>query len=80
MHELLDTQAVRHLLELAEERGYLEPAEVEALALELDLGDEDLAQVTHELEALGIEIGAPVEEPEERELVADPVHSAGDSL
>ena len=62
MHEVLDTQAGRHLLENAEERGYVEPAELEALALELDLGDEEMAEVTHELETIGLEIGAPAEE------------------
>ena len=59
VHEALDTQAGRHLLEIAEERGYVEPAELEALALELDLGDEEMAEVTHELETVGLEIGAP---------------------
>ena len=59
VHEALDTQAGRHLLEIAEERGYVEPAELEAFVLELDLGDEEMAEVTHELETLGLEIGAP---------------------
>ena len=70
--EVLDTQAGRQLLESAEERGYVEPAELEALALELDLGDEEMAEVTHELETIGLEIGAPAEE-----AVAT---GAGDSL
>jgi RNA polymerase primary sigma factor len=81
MHELLDTLQGRSLVESAEERGYIEPAELEALALELDLGEEELAEFTHELEAIGLEIGAPVEEvPEELEIAAEPVHGAGDSL
>ena len=37
MHELLDTLQGRSIVENAEERGYVEPAELEALALELDL-------------------------------------------
>ena len=78
MNEALDTQAGRHLLEAAEERGYVEPAEIEALALELDLGDEEVAEVTHELETIGLEIGAPAEEAVV--APADPVHGAGDSL
>ena len=79
MHEVLDTQAGRHLLENAEERGYVEPAELEALALELDLGDEEMAEVTHELETIGLEIGAPAEEAPP--VVAEAVqHGAGDSL
>ncbi|MGH3024402.1 MAG: sigma-70 family RNA polymerase sigma factor [Gaiellaceae bacterium] len=79
MHEVLDTQAGRHLIESAEERGYVEPAELEALALELDLGDEEIAEVTHELETIGLEIGAPVEEAAVA-TAAEPVHGAGDSL
>ena len=59
----------------------MEPAELEALALELDLGDEEMAEVTHELETIGLEIGAP------RRGGRSPVvdrgavqHGAGDSL
>ena len=78
VHDVLDTQAGRHLLENAEERGYVEPAELEALALELDLGDEEVAEVTHELETIGLEVGAPAEEAVE--IAADPVTGAGDSL
>src|SRR5919106_2144112 len=84
MHEVLDTQAGRSLVESAEERGYIEPAELEALALELDLGDEDVAQVLHELESIGLEVGAPVvvdvAEETEEVLPPDPVTGAGDSL
>jgi RNA polymerase primary sigma factor len=78
VHEVLDTQAGRYLLESAEERGYVEPAELEALALELDLGDEEMAELTHELEGIGLEIGAPAEEA--APAVAEAVHGAGDSL
>jgi RNA polymerase primary sigma factor len=81
MHEVLDTVQGRTLVESAEERGYIEPAELEALALELDLGDEEIAELTHDLESIGLEIGPPVEDaPEEVEIVAEPVHGAGDSL
>jgi RNA polymerase primary sigma factor len=81
MHELLDTLQGRSLVESAEERGYVELAELEALALELDLGDEEIAEFTHELEAIGLEIGPPVEDvAEEVEIAAEPVHGAGDSL
>src|ERR687895_545547 len=85
MHEVLDTQAGRHLIESAEERGYVEPAELEALALELDLGDDEVAEVTHELETIGLEIGAPTGDAAEAAAApADPgvgqVHGAGDSL
>jgi len=84
MHELLDTLQGRSIVENAEERGYVEPTELEALALELDLGDQEMADFTQELEALGLEIGAPADEPEEAPA-APPVpehvhHGAGDSL
>ena len=84
MHELLDTLQGRSIVENAEERGYVEPAELEALALELDLGDQEMADFTQELESLGLEIGAPVE-PEDETPAAAPVtehvhHGAGDSL
>ena len=83
MHEVLETLQGRTLIETAEERGYVEPAELEALALELDLGDQDVADVTQELEAIGLDIGAPrEEEPEETPVAASaPVQlGAGDSL
>jgi RNA polymerase primary sigma factor len=80
VHEVLDTQAGRHLLESAEERGYVETAELEALALELDLGDEEMAEVTHELETIGLEIGAPAEEAAPVVAEAAVSTGAGDSL
>jgi RNA polymerase primary sigma factor len=78
--ELLETIPVRALVESAEERGYIEPAELEALALELELADEEVLDLTNELEALGHEIGQPVEEPEELDVAPEPVLGAGDSL
>ena len=80
VHEVLDTQAGRHLLEIAEERGHVEPAELEALALELDLGDEEMAELTHELETIGLEIGAPAEEAAPVVAEAAVATGAGDSL
>ena len=86
-HDVLDTVQGRSLLEGAEERGYVEPAELEALALELDLGEEEMSEFAHELEAIGLEIGPPAEEAAETEeteqaeqLAAGPVTGAGDSL
>ena len=83
MHEVLETLQGRTLIETAEERGYVEPAELEALALELDLGDQDVADVTQELEAIGLDIGAAREEEPEEAPVAAPAPvqlGAGDSL
>jgi RNA polymerase primary sigma factor len=79
-HELLETVQGRALVESAEERGWIEPAELEALALELELNDEELADFQHELETIGLEIGQPREEPDEVDLSAEPVHGAGDTL
>ena len=79
MHEVLDTVQGRTLVVSAEERGYIEPAD--RGTVELDLGDEDVAEITHELEAIGLEIGPLVDEAlEEVEIAAEPVHGAGDSL
>ncbi len=78
--ELLETTQARTLVETAEERGYIEPAELEALAIELDLAEEDIGDLTHELETLGHEIGRPREEPEAAPIAAEPVIGAGDSL
>jgi RNA polymerase primary sigma factor len=56
LHELLDTDQARLLVEGAEERGYLEPAELEAFALEHDLSDEEVEELTRELERIGLEV------------------------
>ena len=79
-NEVLETAQGRALVESAEERGWVDPAELEALALELELSDEELADFRLELEALGHEIGQPREEPEEVAIAAEPVQGAGDTL
>jgi hypothetical protein len=53
---LLDSDQARLLVEGAEERGYLEAAELEAFALEHELNDEDVEELTRELERIGLEI------------------------
>ena len=82
MQELLENEQVRTLLDLAEERGFVEPAELEVLALELELNDDEVAEFTHDLESIGLEIGAPAlrEEADDVEVAVDPVPGAGDSL
>ncbi len=57
---MLETDQARALVEGAEERGYVETAELEAFALELDLNEEEVEELTRELERIGLEIGAPV--------------------
>ena len=74
MHELLESEPARALVEGAEERGFLEPSELEAFALEHDLADDEAEQLQRELEAIGIEIGARAsEEPEPVAKPAAPV-------
>jgi RNA polymerase primary sigma factor len=56
LHELLDTEQARVLLENAEDRGYVEPADLEAFALENDLGDDEVEALAREFETLGLEV------------------------
>ncbi len=89
LHELLETDQARLLIEGAEERGFVEPAELEAFALENDLGEEEVEQLARELETIGLEVGKPVEEAEAvnaaeaaavKAYEAEPVSGAADSL
>src|SRR5881409_1892872 len=84
------------MVEGAEERGYVEPAELEAFALELDLNEEDVEELTRELERIGLDVGpppaaaaatpsgagkaAPEAEPTKAETAAPAVSGAADSL
>jgi RNA polymerase primary sigma factor len=56
LQELLETEPARTLLEGAEERGYVLPTELEAFALEHDLGDDEVELLTRELETTGLEV------------------------
>ncbi|HZQ04335.1 MAG TPA: sigma-70 family RNA polymerase sigma factor [Gaiellaceae bacterium] len=86
LQELLESEQARVLLEGAEERGYVLPAELEVFALEHDLADEDVEALTRELEAIGLEIrvAAGAEEPEAAtpalNLEAAEISGAADSL
>ncbi len=81
------------MVETAQERGYLDPAELEAFCIELDLDDQDVEDLTAELERIGLEIASPAaiaEAEKEREAqkeaelaaaeAAAAVGGAGDSL
>jgi RNA polymerase primary sigma factor len=72
LHELLETEPARALLDGAEERGFLEPAELEAFALEHDLADDEVELLTRELETAGLEVreAAVVEEEKTPEPAA----------
>jgi RNA polymerase primary sigma factor len=59
LHELLESDPVRVLVEGAEERGFIETAEFEAFALEHDLSEDEAEQLTRELETIGIDVGRP---------------------
>jgi RNA polymerase primary sigma factor len=87
LHELLESDQARLLIEGAEERGFVEPAELEAFALEHDLGEDEVEQLSRELETIGLEVGKPAEEAEAAPAAtatatydAGPVSGAADSL
>ena len=80
--ELLESEDARALLETGEERGWIEPAELEAFALQHELVDADVEDLTRELERIGLEVrdARPEEEAEEVVYEADQPSGAGDSL
>jgi RNA polymerase primary sigma factor len=87
LHELLESDQARLLIEGAEERGFVEPAELEAFALEHDLAEEEVEQLARELETIGLEVGKPLTEEVEQAAAAaaaayeaEPVSGAADSL
>jgi len=84
---LLESDQIRAIVEGAEERGFIDPAELEAFAAELELNDNEVEELTRELERTGLEIGQPaapaaavapsVEVPkEETEKQAEPAPEA----
>src|SRR5438874_5681467 len=62
LHELLDSDQAKALVEGAEERGYLEPAELEAFSLEHDLKENEVEELTRELERIGLKVRQPAAE------------------
>jgi RNA polymerase primary sigma factor len=83
---LLESDQIRAIVEGAEERGFVDPAELEAFAAELELNEDEVEELTRELERTGLEIGQPaapapvtatVEAPkEETEKPAEPAVEA----
>ena len=59
MNELLESDQIRAIVEGAEERGFIDPAQIEAFAAELELNDNEIEELTRELERTGLEIGQP---------------------
>ena len=87
LHDLLETDGARSLLEGAEERGFVEPADLEAFALEHDLAEDEVEQLARELEAIGLDVGEPqvAAEPEPAAVEAaapdpDAIVGSADSL
>ena len=73
LHELLDSDQAKALVEGAEERGHLEAAELEAFALEHELNEDEIEELTRELERIGLEVRQPTAEAEkEKEKPAEP--------
>ena len=84
LNELLETDQARTLVEGAEERGYLEAAELEAFALEHELSDVDVEELTRELERIGLEIREPKQQADDKPVEPPPpveaLTGAADSL
>ncbi len=87
LHELLETESARSLVETAEERGFIELVDFEAFTLEHDLNDDEIEQLTRELETIGLDVGPPIvaaEKGKTREpkvnLEVSEVGGAADSL
>ena len=80
--ELLESKGAKAMLETGEERGWIEPAELEAFALEHELVDADVEDLTRELERIGLEVreARPEEKAEEVVFEDDRPTGAGDSL
>jgi RNA polymerase primary sigma factor len=87
--ELFESEQVKGIVERAEERGYVEPAELEAFTLEHELNPEEAEAFTRELETQGLEVRHPEAAPEavakepvepEPQWAAEAVTGAADSL
>src|SRR5580658_262723 len=67
------------MLETGEERGWIEPAELEAFAAEHELTDPDVEDLTRELERIGLEIREPRPDDEAPVAPEEIVYEAGAS-
>ena len=56
---MLETDQIRAIVEGAEEKGFIDPALIDAFAAELELNDAEVEELTRELERTGLEIGQP---------------------
>ncbi len=71
MQELLESDQIKAIVEGAEERGYIDPAAIEAFAAEQELNEQDAEELTRELERLGLEIGQAAAAPAARAASED---------
>jgi RNA polymerase primary sigma factor len=69
--ELFESDQIKALIERSEERGWVDPIELEAFALEHELNDEESEQITRELEAVGLEVGQPQADADARKQLAE---------
>jgi RNA polymerase primary sigma factor len=69
--ELFETEHLKALIALSEERGWVDPADIEVFATEHDLAEDEVESITRELEAMGLEIGAPRADAAEKEKDKD---------
>ena len=67
--ELLESDQAKIIFDNAEVRGFIDPAELEAFALEHDMSAEEIEELTREIERLGHEIGEAKAKVEEAEPV-----------
>jgi RNA polymerase primary sigma factor len=81
LQELLESEQARPFIEQGEERGHIEPVELEAFAVEHDLGEEEIEQLTRELEAIGLEVReARAESEKAAQAVAERVQPDPDAI
>jgi hypothetical protein len=57
--ELLESETARSVLDRGEERGWIDASEFEAFAVECELAQADVEELTGELERIGIEVRQP---------------------
>jgi len=80
LQELLESDQLRAIVEGAEERGYIDPAAIEAFAVEQDLNEQEKEELTRELERTGLEIGQPAAAAPASRCLADATSAIGRSI
>jgi RNA polymerase primary sigma factor len=84
--ELLESESARSMLDQGEERGWIEASELDAFAVECELAEADIDELTGELTTIGIEVRQPApDDPasardDEAVYEAEQAAGMGDSL